>query len=56
MNENKQVSADVKKSSGSVLLSVAAKRRVVAERDLRRTEHKRHYGLERRSVKSIKQI
>lgn len=34
VNKNKRVSANVKKSSGSVLLSVAAKLRVVAERDL----------------------
>lgn len=34
VNKNKGVSADVKKRRSSVLLSVAAKLRVVAERDL----------------------
>lgn len=39
-SKNKRESADVKKSNSSVLLSVAAKLRVVAERDLRKGQYR----------------
>lgn len=45
VNKNKPKSTDVRRSSASVLLSVAAKLRVVAGRDLKEIEITLHYGL-----------
>lgn len=47
-SKNKRESADVKKSNSSVLLSVAAKLRVVAERDLRKGQGRVLMGLKHR--------